>query len=80
MICRRVGRLLGVPPGEGCCELLARQGTSQFDAGLTAAASNPNGVVRIEDALGFLFLHGKLLTSRRPPRFPTPNPEALEHF
>jgi hypothetical protein len=45
-----------------------------------AAAWNPNGLVRVEDALGFLFLGGKLLPGRRPPRATTPNSEALEHF
>jgi hypothetical protein len=53
---------------------------SQFWCRLSAAASNPNGFVRVEDALGFLFLRGKLLMSRRPLRFPTPDQEALEHF
>jgi hypothetical protein len=49
-------------------------------AWLRAAGSNPNGVVAIEDALGFLFLRGKLLMSRRAAGAPTPDPEALEHF
>jgi hypothetical protein len=47
---------------------------------LTPAASNLNGVLRVQDALGFLFLRCKLLMSRRPLRFPTPDQEALEHF
>ena len=38
-----------------------------------------NAVLRVEDALGLLFLGGKLLTSRRPPQLPTPNPQALQH-
>jgi hypothetical protein len=54
--------------------------TDAYCRWLRAAGSNPNGVVAIEDALGFLFLRGKLLMSRRAAGAPTPDPEALEHF
>jgi hypothetical protein len=55
-----------------------RKPSFQRSAWLTAAASN-RGVLRVEDAFGLLFLGGKLLTSRRPPRLPSLDPQALEH-
>jgi hypothetical protein len=50
---------VGVDDAEGFARLVA------FHVG-RAAASDRNGVLRVEDALGLLFLGGELLRSRRP--------------
>lgn len=63
---------VGVDDAEGFARLPA------FQVG-RAAPSNRNGVLRVEDALGLLFLCSELLARWRPPRLPSPDPQALEH-